>query len=54
MFALPFILTSIWFLVRYFENVVTDEVFILYGIDAALVFLIYPKSLILWVVAGIV
>ena len=54
MFALPFILTSIWFLVRYFENAVTDEVFILYGIDAALVFLIYPKSLILWVVAGIV
>lgn len=54
MFALPFILTSIWFLVRYFENAVTDETFILYGIDAALVFLIYPKSLILWVVAGIV
>ncbi len=55
MFALPFILTSIWFLVGYFENAVTDEVFILDGIDAALVFLtIYPKSLILWVIAGIV
>ncbi|MFM0599938.1 quinol oxidase [Streptococcus suis] len=53
-FALPFVLTSIWFLVRYFENAVRDEAFILYGIDAALVFLIYPKSLILWLVAGLV
>ncbi|HFU4000369.1 TPA: quinol oxidase [Streptococcus suis] len=52
-FALPFVLTSIWFLVRYFENAVRDEAFILYGIDAALVFLIYPKSLVLWVVAGL-
>ncbi len=54
LFALPFILTSIWFLVRYFENAVRDEAFILYGIDAALVFLIYPKSLLLWLVAGLV
>lgn len=54
MFALPFLLTSVWFLVRYFENAVRDEAFILYGIDAALVFLIYPKSLILWLVAGLV
>ncbi|BDD41726.1 quinol oxidase [Streptococcus ruminantium] len=54
MFALPFIFTSIWFLVRYFEHAVRDEAFILYGIDAALVFLIYPKSLILWLVAGLV
>lgn len=53
-FALPFILTSIWFLIRYFENAVRDEAFILYGLDAALVFLIYPKSLILWLVAGLV
>lgn len=53
-FALPFLLTSIWFLVRYFEQAVKDEAFILYGIDAALVFLIHPKSLILWVVAGLV
>jgi hypothetical protein len=41
-FALPFLLTSIWFLVRYFENGVRDEMFIFYGIDAALVFMIYP------------
>lgn len=53
-FALPFTLTSIWFLVRYFENAVRDEAFILYGIDAALVFLIYPKSLILWLIASLV
>lgn len=53
LFVLPFLLTSLWFLVRYFENAVRDEAFILYGIDAALVFLIYPKSLVLWVVAGL-
>lgn len=53
-FALPFVLTSLWFLVRYFENAVRDEAFILYGIDAALVFMIYPKSVILWIVASLV
>lgn len=53
-FALPFLLTSIWFLVRYFENAVRDEMFILYGMDAALVFMIYPKSVLLWVVATLV
>lgn len=53
-FALPFLLTSIWFLVRYFENGVRDEMFIFYGIDAALVFMIYPKSILLWVVATLV
>lgn len=54
LFALPFILTSIWFLIRYFENAVRDESFILYGIDAALVFMIYPKGLLLWIVAGLI
>lgn len=54
LFALPFVLTSIWFLIRYFENAVKDESFILYGIDAALVFMIYPKSVILWLVAPLV
>ena len=53
-FALPFLMTSIWFLVRYFENGVRDEMFILYGIDAALVFMMYPKSVLLWVVAALV
>jgi hypothetical protein len=53
-FALPFLMTSIWFLVRYFENGVRDEMFILYGIDAALVFMIYPKSVLLWATASLV
>ncbi|HEM6191363.1 TPA: quinol oxidase [Streptococcus suis] len=53
LFVLPFLLTSLWFLVRYFENAVRDEAFILYGIDAAIVFLIYPKSLVLWLIAGV-
>ena len=53
-FALPFLLTSIWFLVRYFENGVRDEMFIFYGIDAALVFMIYPKSVLLWATASLV
>ncbi|HEM3177884.1 TPA: quinol oxidase, partial [Streptococcus suis] len=54
MFALPFIVTSIWFLIRYFDDAMKDEWFILYGADAALVFLIYPKSLIFWLIAGVV
>lgn len=53
-FALPFLLTSIWFLVRYFENAVRDEMFIFYGIDAALVFMMFPKSVLLWVMAALV
>lgn len=54
LFALPFLLTSIWFLIRYFENAVRDESFILYGIDAAVVFMIYPKSALLWGVSSLV
>ncbi|MGT2753802.1 hypothetical protein [Streptococcus ovis] len=54
LFALPFMLTSIWFLIRYFENAVRDEAFIFYGMDAALVFMIYPKSALLWVVSVLV
>lgn len=53
-FALPFVLASIWFLVRYFANAVGDEAFILYGIEAALAFLIYPESLLLWLLAGFI
>lgn len=54
LFAMPFLLTSIWFLIRYFENAVRDEAFILYGIDAAIVFMIYPKGAILWLVSSLV
>ena len=53
MFVSPFHFNQYLVLVRYFENAVTDEVFILWH-RCALVFLIYPKSLILWVIAGIV
>ncbi|HFI0791362.1 TPA: quinol oxidase [Streptococcus suis] len=53
-FVLPFILMTTWFLVRYFENAIRDEVFILCGINLALTFLIYPKGSILWLVASLV
>ncbi len=53
-FVLPFILMTTWFLVRYFENAIRDEGFILYGINLALTFLIYPKGSILWLVASLV
>ncbi|HEP1819364.1 TPA: quinol oxidase [Streptococcus suis] len=53
-FVLPFVLASLWFLVRYFANAVGDEAFILYGIEAALAFLIYPQSLLLWLLAGFI
>ncbi|TCD45870.1 quinol oxidase [Streptococcus sp. X16XC17] len=52
--ALPFILTSLWFLVRYFDNAVRDEGFIFYGMDAAIVFMIDPKSVLLWAVATLI
>lgn len=53
-FVLPFLLTSLWFLVRYFAGAVRDESFFFFGIDAALVFLIAPKSALLWPVAFLV
>lgn len=52
LFVLPFLLTSLWFLVRYFDNAVRDEAFVLYGVDAALVFMMYPRGALLWLVAG--
>lgn len=53
-FVLPFLLTSLWFLVRHFAGVVRDESFFFFGIDAALVFLIAPKSALLWPVAFLI
>lgn len=53
-FVLPVLLTSLWFLIRYFERAVRDEAFILYGIDAAIAFLLYPKSSVLWLVSILV
>lgn len=54
LFAQPFVLASLWFLIAYLEDGVKDEGFILYGIYGALVFLIHPMSSLLWVVASLV
>lgn len=54
LFALPFILASLWFVLRYLEGATRDEGFILYGIYAAIAFMIYPKSVLLWVVSALV
>lgn len=51
-FAFPFLLKGLWFLLRYFDGGVSDESFIWYGINGALVFLIDPKAALLWLVAG--
>ncbi|MTB63481.1 quinol oxidase [Streptococcus sp. zg-86] len=54
LFVLPVLMTSLWLLIRYFENAVRDELFILYGIDAAIAVMIYPKSILFWLVATLV
>ncbi|MGT2715752.1 quinol oxidase [Streptococcus respiraculi] len=54
LFALPFVLAGLWFVLRYVERAVRDEGFILYGIYAAVAFMIYPKSVLLWVVSALV
>ncbi|MER0123005.1 quinol oxidase [Streptococcus sp. ZJ100] len=54
LFVLPVLFTSLWLLIRYFEHAVRDEAFILYGIDAAIAFMVYPKSSLLWVVSVLV
>lgn len=54
LFALPFVLAGLWFLLRYMEQAIRDEGFILYGIYGAIAFMIYPKSVLLWVVSVLV
>ncbi|MBF0778260.1 quinol oxidase [Streptococcus cuniculi] len=54
LFALPFVLAGLWFLLRYFERATRDEGFILYGVYGAIAFLIYSKSILLWVVSTLV
>lgn len=54
LYALPFVLKGLWFLLRYFEGQASDEGFILYGLNGALTFLIDPKSTLLWLVAGFI
>ncbi|MGT2755971.1 hypothetical protein [Streptococcus ovuberis] len=54
LFALPFVLYGLLFLLEYFAGEARDEGFVLYGINGALVFLIDPKSSLLWLIAGLV
>lgn len=49
--ALPFALAGLWFLLQYFEGATSDEGFIAYGLYAAFAFLLYPKTLLLWLAA---
>lgn len=54
LFALPFVLAGLWFVLRYLERATRDEGFIIYGIHAAIAFMIYPKSLLLWGASALV
>ncbi|MET3558219.1 hypothetical protein ABID29_001339 [Streptococcus rupicaprae] len=54
LFALPFVLYGLLFLIKYLAGESRDEGFILYGVNGALVFLIDPKSSLLWLTAGLV
>ncbi|MDQ0222061.1 hypothetical protein [Streptococcus moroccensis] len=51
LFALPFLLNGLFFVLRYLADDTRDEGFILYGINGALVFLIDPKSSLFWLVS---
>lgn len=51
LFALPFFLNALSFVLRYLANDSRDEGFILYGLNGAIVFLIDPKSSFLWLVS---
>lgn len=53
LFALPFVLMGLFFLVRYLDHSAKDEGFILYGIAASFAFLIDVRTIVLWLVAGI-
>lgn len=54
LFAMPFLLNALWFLLRYFSQRTKDEAFIGYGFNAGLVFLTDPKASLLWLVAAVV
>lgn len=51
--ALPFILVSIWFLLRYFKQEIPDETFMIYGLTGAIAILIEPRSLVFWLLSVI-
>ena len=53
-FVLPLLLASIWFLVRYFQDDLADEQFILFGIYLALGCFISPNTFLFWLIAVLV
>lgn len=54
LFALSPVLAGLWFVLRYMERRTRDEGFILYGIYAAIAFMLYPKSVLLWLVSALI
>lgn len=46
--AIPFVLVSLWFLVKYFAGIIKDEAFILYGFAGAAAMLLDPRTLVFW------
>ncbi|MEY8463504.1 hypothetical protein [Streptococcus merionis] len=51
LFALPFVLNGLSFMLRYLSGNTRDEGFILFGLNGALAFLIDPKSILLWLMS---
>ncbi|MGT2807835.1 DUF2079 domain-containing protein [Streptococcus iniae] len=52
-FALPFVMMSLWFLTKYFVNLVKDEAFILFGFSGAMAMLIEPQAMLFWLLAAV-
>lgn len=53
-FAMPFVLLSLWFLTKYFADLVKDEAFIFFGFAGAMAMLIEPRTLIFWGISSLV
>ena len=47
-FAMPFVMVSLWFLTKYFADIIKDEAFILYGFAGAAAMLLEPRTLVFW------
>ncbi|MDU6444363.1 MAG: DUF2079 domain-containing protein, partial [Streptococcus sp.] len=47
-FATPFVMVSLWFLTKYFADIIKDEAFILYGFAGAAAMLLEPRTLVFW------
>lgn len=50
-FAMPFVMVSLWFLTKYFADIIKDEAFILYGFAGAAAMLLEPRTLVFWVLS---